>query len=117
MQIIENNLSFKGIFRPRLKTEKLVIHHSASDSNITIADIHRWHQANGWIGIGYHYVIYANGSLYRGRPECVIGAHAYQDSNHEANSNGIGICLIGNFTCSLPSHKQMESLVELVFDI
>ncbi len=117
MQILENGLVFNGSFKERLKTEKLVIHHSASDISITIEDIHRWHLANGWIGIGYHYVIYADGTIYRGRPEWAVGAHAYQDSTHEANSNGIGICLIGNFTSSLPTDNQMDGLVWLVFDI
>ncbi len=117
MQILENDLSFNGSFKTRLKTEKLVIHHSASDINITIKDIHRWHLANGWIGIGYHYVIYADGTVYRGRPEEAVGAHAYQDTNHEANSNGIGICLVGNFTSSLPTSIQMDSLIGLIFDI
>ncbi len=117
MQILENELVFSGSLQKRLKTEKLVIHHSASNINITIEDIHRWHLSNGWIGIGYHYVIYADGTIYRGRPEWAVGAHAYQDSTHEANSNGIGICLIGNFTSSLPTDNQMDSLVWLVFDI
>ncbi len=117
MRILENKLLFKGSFQKRQKTQQLVVHHSASDINTTIEDIHRWHLAQGWIGIGYHYLIYSNGTIYRGRPEWAVGAHAYQDSNHEANSNGIGICLIGNFTSTLPTPDQMESLVSLVFNI
>ncbi len=117
VKISENELVFKGSFKVRMKTEKLVIHHSASGNNTTIQDIHSWHLANGWIGIGYHYVIYADGTVYRGRPEWAIGAHAYQDATHEANSDGIGICLIGNFTLASPSSDQMESLIGLVFNI
>ncbi len=116
-KIIENQLIFNGSFKNRPRTERIVIHHSASSLDTTIQDIHRWHLARNWIGIGYHYVIYADGDIYRGRPELAMGAHAYQDADHEANSNGLGICLIGNFDQQPPTGKQMDSLPELVLDI
>lgn len=117
MQILDAKLLFKGSFQVRSKTEKIVIHHSASDINTSINDVHQWHQSRGWIGIGYHYLIYPNGDVYRGRPEWAIGAHAYQDAAHEANSNGIGICLIGNFDYQRPSDAQMGTLITLIWYI
>ncbi len=116
-QILENNLTFNGSFTTRSSTTRIVVHHSASDIDTTIEDIHNWHLNNGWSGIGYHYIIYADGTIYRGRPEKVKGAHAYQDSTHEANTNGIGICLIGDFTSSKPTNTQMTSLIWLIKNI
>ena len=35
-----------------------------------------YHQAKGWTDIGYHFVIYPSGRVYRGRPANTWGAHA-----------------------------------------
>jgi len=94
-----------------------VLHHSASRADTTWQDIHQWHLNNGWAGIGYHYVIHADGGVYRGRPEGMTGAHAYQDRSHEANSDGIGICIVGNFETGVPTASQMVSTADLIRDI
>jgi N-acetyl-anhydromuramyl-L-alanine amidase AmpD len=117
MQILDAELSFKGSFQVRAKTEKIVIHHSASSIDTRINDVHHWHQSRGWIGIGYHYLIYNNGDIYIGRPEWAVGAHAFQDAAHEANSNGIAICLIGNFEYQKPSEAQIIKLITLIRNI
>ena len=71
---------------------EIIIHCSATPigKNYTVEDIDKWHKAKGWKGIGYHYVIYLDGSVHKGRPEEEIGAHC---KGH--NSNSIGICYIG----------------------
>ena len=115
-RIIETNIQFRTLV-PRKATRRIVLHHSASGLSTTWQDIHQWHLKNGWAGIGYHYVIHADGGIYRGRPEDKAGAHAYQDRSHEANSDGIGICLVGNFMLTQPATPQLDSLVELVKDI
>lgn len=76
---------------PRL-INKIIIHCSATreGKDFTVADIDKWHKARGWQGIGYHYVIYRDGSVHVGRSEDKIGAHT---SGHNANS--IGVCYIG----------------------
>lgn len=115
-RIIETNIQFRTLV-PRNTTKRIVLHHSASGFHTTWQNIQDWHLKNGWAGIGYHYVIQADGSIYRGRPEDKAGAHAYQDAKHEANSDGIGICLVGNFMLTQPATPQLDSLVELVRDI
>ena len=55
-----------------------------------VAEIRRWHLANGWNDIGYHWIIDRDGKVLAGRPETVVGAHTV---GH--NSGTIGICLIG----------------------
>lgn len=117
MQIHEVNLQFNGGFRARPYTNRIVVHHSASGLDTTIEDIHQWHLNQNWAGIGYHYVIYPDGSIWRGRPEWARGSHAYQDPEHDANIDGIGICLIGNFQTGKPTDVQMKSLVWLIRDI
>lgn len=79
-------------YKKREKTDHIVVHCAASTAKMDIGrdDIDRWHRARGWFTIGYHYVIRRNGTLEKGRPEDVVGAHVL---NH--NSNTIGICLAG----------------------
>ena len=115
-RVVETNIQFRTLV-PRKATRRIVLHHSASGSHTTWQNIQDWHLKNGWAGIGYHYVIHADGIIYRGRPEDKAGAHAYQDAKHEANSDGIGICLVGNFMSSQPTGTQLDALVELIRDI
>lgn len=71
---------------------KIILHCSATPEgkNFTVEDIDKWHKARGWQGIGYHYVVYRDGSIHVGRSEDKVGAHT---SGHNANS--IGVCYIG----------------------
>lgn len=70
----------------------IVIHCSDSpnDREVTASDIHTWHMAKGWDGIGYHSVIHRSGQIEYGRPTYWIGSHV---KGH--NDESIGICLIG----------------------
>ena len=54
------------------------------------ADIRRWHKAQGWKDIGYHYVIDLDGTVEPGRDVSEAGAHT---QGHNAKS--IGICYVG----------------------
>jgi N-acetyl-anhydromuramyl-L-alanine amidase AmpD len=108
MEIIETGLQFNGLWA-RSETSLIVLHHSAS-ADVAAAEIHGWHRARGWAGIGYHFVIRKDGSIERGRPQEMIGAHA----GAGINGHSIGICLCGNFMQQLPSDAQLVSLVELV---
>lgn len=88
--------------------KKLIIHHSATDSPETPEDIHKFHLDNGWSGIGYHFYIREDGTIYRGRDENIIGAHA-----KNANYNTLGICIEGNFEKEGLNEKQRNSLINL----
>lgn len=75
------------------KINEIIIHCSATPEgrNFTVQQIRDWHvKGNGWRDIGYHYVIYLDGSVHRGRPENRVGAHC---TGHNANS--MGVCYIG----------------------
>lgn len=74
------------------RIDELIIHCSATrpDQECTVSDIDRWHRERGFSGIGYHYVIYRDGTVVSGRPLCRQGAHC---TGHNANS--VGICYVG----------------------
>ena len=79
-------------FKSRASTDYIAIHCSATKAGQDIgrADIDRWHRANGWNGIGYHFVIRRDGTIETGRPVDAIGAHV-----ENYNSVAVGICMVG----------------------
>lgn len=93
------------------KPQYLVYHHSAS-SNLSPEQIHDMHLERAWGGIGYHFYIRKDGTIYRGRREEMIGAHA-----KGRNRDSIGICLEGNFEDEKITGEQMYSLVRLSTDM
>lgn len=72
--------------------KSVLLHCSATKptQKVTVEDINDWHRARGWDGIGYHYVIYRDGSIHTGRQLDVQGAHAIG-----FNKKSIGVCYIG----------------------
>lgn len=70
----------------------IVVHCSATppEANIGVDDIRKWHKAQGWADVGYHYVIRRDGTVEHGRNVSFQGAHV-EGHNHES----IGVCLVG----------------------
>ncbi len=112
----------------------IVIHHTATGARVEghVVDaerIARWHEQRGFSAeyrgevyhIGYHYVILPDGTLQRGRPDWMMGAHTYGYNDY------LGICLVGNFDShsnpdgaqqpSRPTPAQMATLKSLLRDL
>jgi N-acetyl-anhydromuramyl-L-alanine amidase AmpD len=111
MQILETGLKF-GSLNTRKSTKRIIIHHSAS-ADVPASTIHQWHLNQGWSGIGYHFVIRANGTIERGRPEDSIGSH----SGPQGNGDSIGVVLTGNFEIGAPATAQITALASLIKDL
>lgn len=109
-KIIETDLNFRGLDNRRV-TDMIVIHHTGNptDDDLSAAEIHESHRAQGWAGIGYHYVVRKDGSIERGRLHWTIGAHAVGENSHT-----IGIHVCGNFEIGQPTDKQIEALAMLL---
>lgn len=108
MNIIEKTYNWKGSLKNRTSTKRIILHHAESKS-CTADDIHSWHLANGWAGIGYHFFVRKDGSIYRGRPEGVVGSHA-----KGSNSDSIGICFEGSYMTETMNQTQINAGRELV---
>ena len=74
------------------RIDKIILHCSATPEgkDYTVAQIDAWHRSRKFDGIGYHYVIYRDGSVHAGRPVERAGAHCLGQ-----NPNSIGVCYIG----------------------
>jgi len=103
---------------PTNKWKYLIIHHSATGHGNSM-EFNEAHLKRGWQGIGYHFII-DNGTC--GKDDGQIetsprwikqmnGAHCKANG---MNEKGIGICLVGNFSQTNVSSKQLQSLVYLV---
>lgn len=100
------------------KIDEIIIHCTATEEgkDFTVEDVRRWHvQGNGWKDIGYHYLIYRDGSIHPGRPIDQVGAHT---SGHNATS--IGVCYVGGLAADRKTPKdtrtpqQKAALIDLV---
>ena len=95
---------------------EIIVHCSATQEGkaFTTADIKKWHLARGFSDIGYHYVVYLDGSVHDGRNINIAGAHC---TNHNAHS--IGVCYIGgldknNKPKDTRTDAQKKSLLNLL---
>lgn len=107
MNIIEKEYSLNGTLQKRSKTDMILLHHAVYNGDVEGID--RIHKNKGWTCIGYHFYVRKDGSIYRGRKEDTVGAHAYG-----SNYTSIGICAEGNFETDTMSVEQKNSIIELV---
>lgn len=71
---------------------KIILHCTATPEgkDYTVEQIRQWHLARGFSDIGYHFVVYRDGSVHRGRHIEQIGAHCSGQ-----NACSIGISYVG----------------------
>lgn len=107
LKIIETNFSFNGNHTDRKgKPTGIVLHHAAC--NGSVSQIHASHKARGYAGIGYHFYVRKDGTVYRGRPEHWQGAHTY------GHNEKLGICAEGNFEHERMTTAQQNAIVEVI---
>lgn len=86
--------------------KKIVIHVTAGD-NDTVESINSDHKARGFSQIGYHDVIYKDGSVHAGRPRNLRGAHALANGGN-IDSLGVSCVTRGNdFESDAPFGKYL----------
>ena len=99
------------------KINEIIIHCTGTipSNSTTVEAVRNYHvKHNGWKDIGYHYLIYLDGSIHQGRPIDQSGAHT---KNH--NSTTIGVCYVGGLDANKKpkdtrTPQQVEALHKLV---
>lgn len=81
-----------GMEKTTRKVDEIIVHCTATPEgeDYSVGQIREMHLARGFSDIGYHYVIYRDGSVHEGRPESIAGAHC---TGH--NTRSIGISYVG----------------------
>jgi hypothetical protein len=100
------------VYETRLRTdiEWLVVHHSATPPSVLPERIAQYHIRKwDWPGIGYHFLVAADGALYQTNELETI-------SNHAASVNpvGVGICFLGSFMEHTVPSDQLKSGAHLL---
>ena len=74
--------------------QEIIVHCTATPEgrDMTVEQIRRDHKAQGWSDIGYHYVIYRDGTIHEGRDVDIIGAHCSKGGH---NTYSIGVAYVG----------------------
>lgn len=99
--------------------DEIILHCSATPEgrDVSVATIRKWHKDRGWSDIGYHYVIYLDGSIHKGRSVERIGAHV---KGH--NRGTIGICYVGGVDSKMKAKDtrtdaQKKAIVTLIKEL
>lgn len=83
-----------GLQASKRAIDTIIVHCTATPEGRkeTVDSIRLMHKQKGWSDIGYHYLVYLDGSTHAGRNVNLIGAHC---EGHNAHS--IGVCYVGGY--------------------
>ena len=100
-----------------MSPSRVTVHHTDGHPRTELAasveemrGYQRYHMnGHGWADIGYHFVIDGAGRVFEGRHTDVLGAHA-----EGANTNNVGIALMGDYNKTQLNAAQKDMLRHLV---
>ena len=112
------NMGF-GLQRSKRIIDRIIVHCTATPEGRfeSVESIRLMHKANGWADIGYHYVVYLDGSIHAGRSVDLVGAHCTG-----YNAHSIGVVYVGGVDKRLKekdtrTDKQKAALIKLLKDL
>ncbi|HET6441913.1 MAG TPA: N-acetylmuramoyl-L-alanine amidase [Phycisphaerae bacterium] len=91
---------------------RATIHHTATPSDRPaerVRAIDADHRSRGWDGIGYHFLVAEDGTVFTGRPLDRQGAHVKGE-----NEGNLGIAFIGTYTNRVPPKAALASVRRLL---
>ena len=114
-----------GLKKSKRRIDLILVHCTATaeGKDFTVADIRRWHTApkpkgNGWSDIGYHYVIYRDGTIHEGRSVDISGAHCEGWNAHSIGLVYVGGCeKDGKTPKDTRTDEQKAALLSLLMDL
>lgn len=104
--------------------DAIVVHCSATREgwDVRASDIDKWHKERGFRCCGYHFVIDLDGTVEKGRPLTMDGAHCNTAglSGCSYNKHSVGICYVGGLDKNgnpkdTRTLAQKRAMVELVY--
>ena len=89
------------------KIRYIIVHCTATAEGMDFRakDVDRWHKAQGWDGIGYHFLGCLDGRVETGRPETKVGAHC---SGY--NGMSLGVCYVGGLAADGRTPKDTRTV-------
>jgi len=92
--------------------KRIILHCTATreGEQLDVSRIDKWHRDRGWSEIGYHYVLYADGTIATGRDIRKKGAHV-KGHNHDS----VGVAYVGGLDNNLVPQDTMTMQQEMAF--
>ena len=92
--------------------ERIILHCTATRAGeqINVKQIDKWNRDRGWSEIGYHYVLYADGTIATGRDIRKKGAHV-KGHNHDS----VGVAYVGGLDKNKTPKDTMTMQQEMAF--
>jgi N-acetylmuramoyl-L-alanine amidase len=107
--------------KSKRRIDEIIVHCTASREGqpLTVDAIRRMHiRERGWSDIGYHYVVYLDGSVHEGRNVNISGAHC---TGHNTHSIGVvyvgGVMRDGKTPKDTRTEAQKAGLLKLLKDL
>ena len=99
----------RSVKKSKRVINEIIVHCTATPEgrDVTVEEITKWHKQRGFTTIGYHYVVYLDGSVHEGRSVDVSGAHC---TGH--NSHSIGVCYVGGLDTDAKTPKDTRTLAQ-----
>lgn len=94
------------------KLDRIILHCTATPEgrHVDVDTIRVWHKARGWSDVGYHFIIYIDGSVHAGRAVEKTGAHV---AGHNATT--IGVVYVGGTDAAGKAKDTMNAAQETAF--
>lgn len=94
------------------KLDRIILHCTATPEgrHVDVDTIRNWHKMRGWSDVGYHFIIYIDGSVHVGRAVEKTGAHV---SGHNATT--IGVVYVGGTDAAGNAKDTMNAAQETAF--
>jgi len=91
------------------KLDRIIVHCTATPEgrHVDVDTIRDWHKARGWSDVGYHFVVYLDGSVHVGRDVAKVGAHV---AGHNATT--IGVVYVGGTDAAGKAKDTMNDAQE-----
>ncbi len=114
-ELINGNPVYK---KSKRSIKEIIVHCTASyeGKDMTVEQIRRMHiKERGWSDIGYHYVVYRDGTVHIGRDVNISGAHC-------TNLHSIGVVYVGGLASNgkpkdTRTQAQKDGLLKLLRDL
>jgi N-acetylmuramoyl-L-alanine amidase len=92
--------------------KRIILHCTATreGEQLDVSQIDKWHRDRGWSEIGYHYVLYTDGTIATGRDIRKKGAHV-KGHNHDS----VGVAYVGGLDNNLVPQDTMTMQQEMAF--
>ncbi|MCB0211493.1 MAG: N-acetylmuramoyl-L-alanine amidase [Anaerolineae bacterium] len=109
--LLKHNSVLQYEMRDLADINSIIVHHTGTPPDISVERIAEFSvERRNLPGITYHYCVTAEGVVYQTQPLTIIPNQA----DSEALDNSINVCMIGDFSETLPPQAQLNATAVLI---